>query len=93
MFPFCFSFYNQLLLCVSKLLFVIMCVLFRVTDKLLPFDLSFLILYTFCLNFMCLYSFFCKVLINFIYFSNVTSTYHMYVATVLSVNEYTPFEK
>ncbi len=36
LFHFCFSFYNQFLLCVSCCLLA--CV-FRITDKLLPFDL------------------------------------------------------
>ncbi len=56
-------FYNQFLLCVSKLLFVSMCVwqcsFFRITDKLLPFDLlSILILDKLCMNLLCLYIFF-----------------------------------
>ncbi len=63
LFPFCFSFYNQSLLCVSKLLFVSMCVwqcsFFRITDKLLPFDLlSILILDKLCMNLLCLYRYF-----------------------------------
>ncbi len=62
LFHFCFSFYNQFLLCVSKLLFVSMCVwqcsFFRITDTLLPFDLSILILDTLHINLLCLYSYF-----------------------------------
>ncbi len=63
----CFSsalvFYNQFLLCVSKLLFVSMCVWqcysFRITNKLLPFDLlSILILDKLCMNLLCLYRYF-----------------------------------
>ncbi len=66
-----------------KLLFVSMCFLtvtaFRITDKLLPFDLlSILILDKLCMNLLCLYRcFFVLVLIYCIYFSNVTSTYYM----------------
>ncbi len=56
-FPFCF--YNQLLRCLSKLLFVSMCVwkcsFFRITDKLLPFHLlSILIWNQLCMNLLCL---------------------------------------
>ncbi len=46
----------------SKLLFVSMCVwqcvFFRITDKLLPFDLSILILDKLCMNLLCLYRYF-----------------------------------
>ncbi len=52
LFHFCFSFYNQFLLCVS-------CSFFRITDKLLPFDLlSILILDKLCMNLLCLYRYF-----------------------------------
>ncbi len=43
----------------SKLLFVSMCIwqcsFFRITDKLLQFDLSILILDQLCMNLLCLY--------------------------------------
>ncbi len=52
---------------------------FRITDKLLLFDLlSILILDKLCMHLMCLKVFsLVLVLINCIYFSNVTSTYYM----------------
>ncbi len=53
------------------------CSFFRITDKLLQFDLSILILDKLCMNLLCLYRYFLLVLINCIYFSNVTSTYYM----------------
>ncbi len=48
-FHFCFSLCNQFLLCVSC------CSFFRITDKLLAFDLSILILDKWCMNLLCLY--------------------------------------
>ncbi len=61
LFPFCFSLYNQFLV-VSKLLFVNMCVwqcyFCIMTYKLLPFDLSILILDKLCINLLCLYRYF-----------------------------------
>ncbi len=52
---------------------------FSITDKLLPFDVSILIVYKLCMNLLCLYRYFVNffVLINLSYFSNVTSTYYM----------------
>ncbi len=58
-----FSLYNKFLLCVSKFFFFSMCVwqcsFFRITDKLLPFDLlSILILDKLCMYLLCLYRYF-----------------------------------
>ncbi len=44
----------------SKLLFVSMCYFSRITDKILPFDLSILILDQLCMNLLCLYRYFIK---------------------------------
>ncbi len=57
-----------------KVLFVIMCYFFRITDKL-SFDvLSILILDKLCMNLLCLQVFsLVLVLINLSYFSNVTT--------------------
>ncbi len=59
LFHFCFSFYNQFLQCVSCCLLACVfdwCSFFRITDKLLPFDLlSILILDKLCMNLLCLY--------------------------------------
>ncbi len=52
LFHFCFSLCNQFLLCVSC------CSFFRITDKLLAFDLSILILDKWCMNLLCLYRYF-----------------------------------
>ncbi len=54
LFHFCFSFYNQFLLCVSC------CLLACVFDNviILPFDLSILILDQLCMNLLCLYRYF-----------------------------------
>ncbi len=78
-------FYNQFLICVSCCLLacvfgsVLFFVFFRITDKLLPFDLlSILILDKLCMNLMSFIGiFFSFSLINCIYFSNVTPTYYM----------------
>ncbi len=61
LFHFCFSFYNQFLQCVSCCLLacVWQCSFFRITDKLLPFDLlSIWILDKLCMNLLCLYRYF-----------------------------------
>ncbi len=62
-----------------KLLFVSMCYFFRITDKLLRFDvLSILIWDKLCMNLLSLQVFsLVLVLINWSYLSNVTSTYYM----------------
>ncbi len=58
LFHFCFSFYNQFLLCVSTLLLVSMCVwqcsFFFELLILQPFDLSILILDKLCMNLICI---------------------------------------
>ncbi len=51
---------------------------FRITDKLLGFDLSILILHKLCINLMCFLGIFFSFSFNKLYlFSNVTSTYYM----------------
>ncbi len=78
--PFCFSFYNPFLLCVSCCLLA--CVFDNVLFLGLLMNYCRLLCYLFkffdrlCMNLLCLYVF-SLVLINWSYFSNVTSTYYM----------------